>query len=388
MDLDFDKYYEAPEPGRRERAYGWATAIGLQDVDGLKPSQYLIDTAKRNIEGEISQEDARRLVDEYYETKEGHDLPSDVQEADKVSARMIAVINSPTFNFSVAYYLGLHRQIFDGVFKFAGEIRSVELTKREWVLNGDSVQYTPSCMIKDTLEYDFDRERKFKYKGLSEDRFVEHFAAFISSIWQIHPFREGNTRTAALFAIKYLRSRGYSVTNDLFAEKSYYFRNALVRANYENDRLGVEKTQLPLEEFFKVLLYGDEIELHNRFLKIGQEHGTPAAKAIADLHRHDDVVNDVINKPDVGIKVGIKYHNDGVNDGVNLGHDGVKYTLTESEEKAVKAILRDSHITAIVLSGILSVKKRQAERIIASLKKKAGLKRRGADKNGEWYFEG
>ena len=388
MNLDFDKYYEAPEPGRRERAYGWATAIGLQDVDGLKPSQYLINTAKRHIEGEISQEDARRLVDEYYETKEGHDLPSDVQEADKVSARMIAVINSPTFNFSVAYYLGLHRQIFEGVFKFAGEIRSVELTKREWVLNGDSVQYTPSCMIKDTLEYDFERERKFKYKGLSEDRFVEHFAAFISSIWQIHPFREGNTRTAALFAIKYLRSRGYSVTNDLFAEKSYYFRNALVRANYENDRLGVEKTQLPLEEFFKVLLYGDEIELHNRFLKIGQEYGTPAAKAIADLHRHDDVVNDGVNNPGVGINVGIKCHNDGVNDGVNLGHDGVKYTLTEAEEKAVKAILRDSHITAIVLSGILSVKKRQAERIIASLKKKAGLKRRGADKNGEWYFEG
>jgi fido (protein-threonine AMPylation protein) len=387
MNLDFDKYYEAPEPGRRERAYGWATAIGLQDVDGLKPSQYLIDTAKRHIEGEISQEEARRLVDEYYETKEGHDLPSDVQEADKVSARMIAVINSPTFNFSVAYYLGLHRQIFDGVFKFAGEIRSVELTKREWVLNGDSVQYTPSCMIKDTLEYDFDRERKFKYKGLSEDRFVEHFATFISGIWQIHPFREGNTRTAALFAIKYLRSRGYSVTNDLFAEKSYYFRNALVRANYENDRLGVEKTQLPLEEFFKVLLYGDEIELHNRFLKIGQEYGTAAAKAIKDLHRHDDVTNVGVNKPDVGKN----RRNDGINDGINPSddgiNDGIKYTLTETEEKAVKAILRDSHITATVLSGVLSVKKRQAERIIASLKKKAGLKRRGARKNGEWYFE-
>ena len=379
MNLDFDKYYEAPEPGRRERAYGWATAIGLQDVDGLKPSQYLINTAKRHIEGEISQEDARRLVDEYYETKEGHDLPSDVQEADKVSARMIAVINSPTFNFSIAYYLGLHRQIFDGVFKFAGEIRSVELTKREWVLNGDSVQYTPSCMIKDTLEYDFDRERKFKYKGLSEDRFVEHFAAFISSIWQIHPFREGNTRTAALFAIKYLRSRGYSVTNDLFAEKSYYFRNALVRANYENDRLGVEKTQLPLEEFFKVLLYGDEIELHNRFLKIGQEHGTPAAKAIADLHRHDDVVNVVINKPDVGINVGIN-HGDDVINGV------IKFT--EKEEIAVKALIRDPRLSAAKLADLIGVKQRQAQRIITSLKNKAGLKRRGARKNGEWYFEG
>ena len=379
MNLDFDKYYEAPEPGRRERAYGWATAIGLQDVDGLKPSQYLIDTAKRHIEGEISQEDARRLVDEYYETKEGHDLPSDVQEADKVSTRMIAVINSPTFNFSVAYYLGLHRQIFDGVFKFAGEMRSVELTKREWVLNGDSVQYTPSCMIKDTLEYDFERERKFKYKGLSEDRFVEHFAAFISSIWQIHPFREGNTRTAALFAIKYLRSRGYSVTNDLFAEKSYYFRNALVRANYENDRLGVEKTQLPLEEFFKVLLYGDEIELHNRFLKIGQEYGTPAAKAIADLHRHDDVANVGVNKPDDGIK----HSDDVINDVIN----GV-IKFTEKEEVAVKAFIRDPRLSAAKLADLIGVKQRQAQRIITSLKNKAGLKRRGARKNGEWYFEG
>ncbi len=381
--LDFDKYYEAPEPGRRERAYAWATAIGLQDVDGLKPSKYLLATAKRHIEGEISQEDARRLVDEYYETKLGHDEPEDAEEADKVSARMISIINAPGFRLSPEYYLGLHKQIFDGVFPHAGKIRDVELTKREWVLNGDTVQYTPSCVIRDSLDYDFDREKEFTYKGLSEDRFVEHFAAFISGIWQIHPFREGNTRTAALFAIKYLRSRGYSVTNDLFAEKSWYFRNALVRANYENDRLGVEKTQLPLEEFFKVLLYGDEIELHNRFLKIGQEYGTTTAKAIADLHRHDDVVN----KPDVGIN----RRNDGINDGINPSddgiNDGIKYTLTETEEKAVKAILRDSHITATILSGVLSVKKRQAERILASLKKKAGLKRRGARKNGEWYFD-
>ena len=381
MNLDFDKYYEAPEPGRRERAYGWATAIGLQDVDGLKPSQYLINTAKRHIEGEISQEDARRLVDEYYETKEGHDLPPDVQEADKVSARMIGVINSPTFNFSVAYYLGLHRQIFDGVFKFAEEIRSVELTKREWVLNGDSVQYTPSCMIRDTLEYDFDRERKFKYNGLSENAFVEHFASFISGIWQIHPFREGNTRTAALFAIKYLRSRGYSVTNDLFAEKSYYFRNALVRANYENDRLGVEKTQLPLEEFFKVLLYGDEIELHNRFLKIGQEYGSPTANAIADLHRHDDVVSDVINKPDVVV-------NDVINRSdvvVNVVANG-EITLSAIEERAIKGLLKNPRLTAAALAVSLEISPRQAQRIIASLKRKVGLKRRGADKNGEWYF--
>jgi fido (protein-threonine AMPylation protein) len=370
MDLDFGKYYEAPEPGRRERAYGWATAIGLQDVDGLKPSQYLINTAKRHIEGEISQEEAKRLVDEYYETKEGHDLPSDVQEADKVSARMIAVINSPTFNFSVAYYLGLHRQIFDGVFKFAGEIRSVELTKREWVLNGDTVQYTPSCMIKDTLEYDFDKERKFKYKGLTEDRFVEHFSEFISGIWQIHPFREGNTRTAALFAIKYLRSRGYSVTNDLFAEKSWYFRNALVRANYENDRLGVEKTQLPLEEFFKVLIYGYDIELRNRFLRIGYEYGTQKAEVVKDLLRDDTGINVGINNADVGINVGIKCDE----------------VLSNTEENAVKAIMRDNRITAKALSAVLGVTLRQAERIMGSLKLKTNLRREGSRKNGRWIF--
>ena len=360
MNEDFDKYYEATEPGMRERAYAWATAIGLQDVDGLKPSKYLLSTAKRHIEGEISQEEARQLIDEYYETKEGHDLPGDVQEADKVSARMISVINSPTFNFSVAYYLGLHRQIFDGVFKFAGEVRNVELTKREWVLNGDTVQYAPSCMIKDTLEYDFDRERKFRYKGISENAFVEHFAAFISGIWQIHPFREGNTRAVALFAIKYLRSRGYPVTNDLFAEKSFYFRNALVRANYENDRLGVERTQLPLEEFFKVLIFGDEIELRNRFLKTGQEYGTSTGEAVKGLHRHN---------------VGIRHGNDGINDGIKF---------SGSEEKAIKLILRTPSITAVELAAALGLKKRQGERIIASLKKKAGLVREGSRKSGIW----
>ena len=386
MNLDFGKYYEAPEPGRSERAHAWATAIGLQDVDGLKPSKYLLATAKRHIEGEISQEDARRLVDEYYETKLGHDEPEDAEEADKVSTRMIAIINTPGFRLSPEYYLGLHKQIFDGVFPHAGKIRDVELTKREWVLNGDTVQYTPSCVVRDSLDYDFNREKEFTYKGLSEDRFVEHFASFISGVWQIHPFREGNTRTVALFAIKYLRSRGYTVTNDLFAEKSWFFRNALVRANYENDRLGVEKTQLPLEEFFKVLIYGDEIELHNRFLRIGQEYGTTTAKAIADLHRHDD-----------GVNVGVKRHDDGINVGKTRGDDVIKrhddvindvIKFSEKEGIAVKALVRDPRLSAAKLADLLGVKQRQAQRVIASLKKKAGLKRRGARKNGEWYFEG
>ena len=231
-ELDFDKYYEAGEPEKRERAYAWATAIGLQDVDGLKPSKYLLETAQRNIEGEITADEARRIIDEYYETKLGHDVPEDAKEADKVSARIVSIVNAPGFRLSPEYYLGLHKQIFDGVFPHAGEIRDVELTKREWVLNGDTVEYELSCMIEKSLAYDFEQEKKFKYKGLTEHAFVEHFASFISGIWQIHPFREGNTITAALFAIKYLRSMKYDVTNDLFAVKSWYFRNALVRANY------------------------------------------------------------------------------------------------------------------------------------------------------------
>lgn len=381
MAEDFDKYYEAVEPDRRERAYAWATAIGLQDVDGLKPSKYLVSTAKRHIEGEISQDEARRLVDEYYETKEGHDLPADVQEADKVSARIVAVINSPTFNFSVPYYLGLHRQIFDGVFKFAGEVRSVELTKREWVLNGDTVQYAPSCMIKDTLEYDFDRERKFKYTGLSEDAFIEHFTTFISGIWQIHPFREGNTRTVALFAIKYLRSLGYQASNDLFAAKSWYFRNALVRANYENVRLQIEKTQLPLEEFFKVLLFGYEIELKNRYLRVGCEYGSQHAEEIKDLHRRNDDTNVVTKSLDVVIKPS----NVVINNVVKRADVIIKFTPIE--EKAINILLRNPKISASQLGDQLGVVLRQAQRVMDSLKKKAGLKRRGARKNGEWYFE-
>lgn len=359
----FGRYYEAVEPGRRERAYAWATAIGLQDVDGLKPSKYLIETAKRNIEGEISADEARQLVDAYYEEKGDHDTPDRSEEADKVASRINQIIHMPAFRLSPEFLVGLHGKIFEGVFPHAGKLREVDLTKKEWVLNGNSVQYEISFMVRKSLEYDFEQEKKFKYKGLSDDAFVAHFAEFISNVWQIHPFREGNTRTTAVFAIKYLRSKGFEVTNDLFKDKSFYFRNALVRANYENRRLNIDKTLLPLEEFFKVLLFDEQIELKNRFLRIGNEYGSPTAKAVAGLHRHDVVVNVAVD------------------DVVKNGAD-----LTAIEEFAVKAILRDAHISAARLASQLKVTPRQAQRIIAALKRKAGLKRRGSDKVGEWYF--
>lgn len=357
----FEEYYEeATEPGKRERAYAWSTAIGLQDVDGLKPSEYLIKTAKRHIEGEITQEEARKIVDEYYETKEGHDLPRDIEEADKVSTRMVAIINSPTFSFSPVYYLDLHARLFDGVFAHAGKIREVELSKKEWVLEGASVQYSPSCVIEKELEYEFNKEAKFSYKGLSEDAFAEHFADFISQIWQIHPFREGNTRTAALFAIKYLRSKGYTATNDLFKDKSWYFRNALVRANYEDTKRGIEKELLYLAEFFKVLLFDAEIELKNRHLRLGYEYGSASGESLKGIHRENVVAN-------VGVNVVVK--------------------LSTIEHKARELIINDGHISAVKLAQALGITSRQAQRIFAALKSKAGLKRRGSDKNGTWYFE-
>ena len=370
---DFDEYLVAGEPGKRERAYGWATAIGLQDVDGLKVSKYLLDVAKRNIEGEISGVEARQIIDEYYETKLGCDEPEDAKEADRVSARIVSIINVPGFRISPEYYIGLHKRIFEGVFSHAGRIRDVELTKREWVLNGDSVEYELSCMIEKSLAYDFDKEREFKYKGLSEDAFIKHFASFISGIWQIHPFREGNTRVAALFAIKYLQSMRYDVTNDLFAEKSWFFRNALVRANYVNIKLNVDKTQIPLEEFFKVLIFGYDIELRNRYLRIGYEHGSQYAEAVGNMHRDD-----------VGINVGIKSSDVGLNSLKSRLSCDLRFT--ETEMQVADAIFENNKITARDLSSIANVTVRQIERIIASLKDKVGLRREGARKNGRWVF--
>jgi len=364
--FDPEPYEEAPEPGRRERAYAWATAIGLQAVDGLKPSPHLLDTARRHVEGEITQEEARRLVDNYYETKLGHGLPPDVREADKVSARMAAIVNAPGFRLSPEYFTGLHKAVFDGVFPHAGEIRDVELTKREWVLDGGTVTYGLSCLIGRSLAYDFEKERRFKYKGLSEDAFAEHFASFVSGLWQIHPFREGNTRTTALFAIQYLRSMQYDVTNALFARESWFFRNALVRANYSDRKRDVEPTLAPLADFFKVLVFGRDIPLRNRFLKIGAERGTPAGRAVDGLHRRKGRGDVGTNGGDVGINVGIN--------------------LSASEKAAAKAIRDNPKLTAVQLGAMLGVSPRQAERIVASLKVKAGLERVGSRKAGEWRF--
>jgi len=365
----FDQYYdEAVEPGKRERAYAWATAIGLQDVDGLKPSKYLLATAKRHIDGEITQEEARRIVDEYYETKDGHDQPADVREADKVSARIVAVINSPTFVFSPAYLIGLHQKIFEGIFPHAGKIREVELTKHEEVLNGASVEYAPSFMIEKTLDYDFSKEEKFNYKGISEEAFIVHFSEFIAKIWQAHPFREGNTRTTAVFAIKYLRTKGFDVTNDLFARESWYFRNALVRANYENTQLNVIKTTAYLEDFFRVLLLGEEIELKNRFLRIGFEYGARNAEKVAPLHREESPSR--------------RGDNRGGNAGSNRGDNRID-ALPVGQRRICEELRRNPRVSIRQLAESLGVRKNTVDKQISALKTKGFVIRSGGTR-GVW----
>jgi fido (protein-threonine AMPylation protein) len=267
--LDFDKYIRQGEPAQRERAESWSVAIGLQAVDGLKTSEYLQDTARRNIEGEITIDEARELVKQYYVSKTTREEDdADKEEADRVSGNIAKLLQTDAFTYSVAGLAAIHRAIFEGVFKHAGRFRDYDISKREWVLQGDSVLYGRWQDLRMTLEYDLEQERQFSYTSLDKDMMVEHIARFVSGIWQIHPFREGNTRTTALFTIKYLRMLGFVVNNDLFANHSWYFRNALVRANYRNVAKGIEYEPLFLIRFFRNLLLGENNDLKNRYMVI------------------------------------------------------------------------------------------------------------------------
>lgn len=267
--LDFDKYIRQVEPTKREAAYAWSTAIGLQAVDGLKTSDYLNDLARRNIEGEITIDEVDRLLKSYYESKTVRDADDDdKEEADKASKNIKRILSSDTLNFTTNGFVSLHRRIFEGVFKHAGELRHYDITKKEWVLEGDTVRYLNWEDLRGALDYDIEQERNFVYKGKSQDETVAHITRFVSGIWQIHAFPEGNTRTTAVFTILYLRSLGFDVENDLFASHSWYFRNALVRANYRNVSKGIDYTPVYLERFFRNLLLGEQWDLRNRYLHI------------------------------------------------------------------------------------------------------------------------
>lgn len=268
---DFEEYIRQSEPHKREKGYAWQTAIGLQAVDGLKPSEYLKEKARQHIEGDITIDEVKQLVDSYYKSKVARSSSEDrTEEADKVSARITEILSENTFTFSPIEYLAIHRHLFEGIFSHAGQIRDYNITKNEWVLKGATVLYASAGSIRETLEYDFSQEKIFDYKNLNIDEAIRHIARFVSGIWQIHAFGEGNTRTTAVFTIKYLHTFGFNFSNETFANHSWYFRNALIRANYNDLTKGVYATTEFLEKFFRNLILNEQNELKNRNLQIDE----------------------------------------------------------------------------------------------------------------------
>lgn len=287
--LDFDEYIVASEPHKRERAEAWKVAIGLQAVDGLQVSEYLKQTARRHIEGEITIDEAKELVKQYYVSKTKHDdNEDDKQEADRVSINITKIINERAFTFSTTGLISIHRNLFSGVFKHAGQLRDYDITKNEWVLRGDTVLYGRWQDLRMALDYDIEKEKLFDYKGLSMEEVITHLSRFVSGIWQTHPFREGNTRTTAVFTIKYLQSIGFKADNRMFEEHSWYFRNALVRANYKNVAKGISQDGHFLELFFRNLLMGENNDLKNRYLLVNppEEWKQPTSRGqVQDKYR-------------------------------------------------------------------------------------------------------
>ena len=337
---NFEEYLRQGEPTKAEKAKDWKTAIGLQKIDGLKPSDYLIETARQNIEGDITIEEVKQRLDSYYKQNPIINDSNRTEEADKVSARITEILSEKTFTLSPAEYLTIHRRLFEGIYSHAGQIRDYNITKKEWVLNGETVLYSSSESMRATLEYDFQQEKKFIYRGLSQQEIIEHLAQFISNLWQIHIFGEGNTRTTAIYLIKYLRKLGFNdVNNDLFAEHSWYFRNALARANYEDLSKGIHKTDKYLVNFLLNLIHRENNVLKNR-----------------EMHIHYiSPVDDTVNT-----------QNDTVNDTV--------FYLIKQNNK----------ITANEISERLNISLSTAKRKIKELKEKGMIERTGSDKTGFW----
>lgn len=228
----------------------------------------MIDTAIKNIEGDISIDEAQELLNSYYEENPKSGDDERTEEADKVAVRIAKILSEKAFSFTPNEYISIHKKLFTGIYGHAGKIRDYNITKKEWVLDGATVLYGSASELRATLEYDFSEEKKFSYRNLTMDEIIHHLAIFVSRLWQIHIFGEGNTRTTAVFFIKYLRTLGFDATNDIFAENAWYFRNALVRANYNDLKNGIHETTEYLEVFLRNLLLDERNELHNRSMHI------------------------------------------------------------------------------------------------------------------------
>ena len=348
----FKEYIKQSEPSKKYKGYAWSTAIGLQAVDGLEPSEHLVQTAIENIEGNISMADAEKRIESYYAANPKQNNDDRTEEADKVSVRIASILSEKAFTFSPSEYIGIHRKLFLGIYKHAGKIRDYNITKKEWVLDGATVLYGNAAELRQTLEYDFEQEKKFSYKGLSTDEIIEHLAFFISRLWQIHIFGEGNTRTTAVFFIKYLRSLGYDATNDIFAENAWYFRNALVRANYTDLKNYIHETTVYLERFIRNLLLGENNELKNRYLHINH------------LFEENAEIKAEIN---AGINAEIK--------------------ISEKQQKIILMLKENPYCTIKEISDKLDVNHSTVERNIKKLRENGIVERVGARKDGKWIVK-
>ena len=388
-EIDFDAYIREGEPSKKEKSIAWATAIGLQAVDGLTPSAFLYKTAEQNIEGEISIEKAKELVDSYYESEKIRKGVSEndrgEEEADKVSVRIAEILGEKSFSFTPAQLLSIHERLFKGVFfgVKAGKFRDYNITKKEWCLNGDTVLYANADLISETLKYDFETEKNFDYSALSKEETVSHIARFIANIWQIHPFGEGNTRTTAVFTIKYLRSMGFDVSNEPFEKNSWYFRNSLVRANYTNLKEKIYMNTEYLERFFRNLLLGEENELKNRFTHLQYDEYIKKFGENAFSREKVTVIGEKVTVNDENVTVsGEKIT---VND-EKINANAEKITV--NQQKIIDELQKNPKATQDELAKLVGIAKVNINKNMKKLQELGIIRRVGADKNGWWEILG
>ena len=358
---EFEQYLASGEPGVEERARNWSMAIGLQDVDRLKPSDFLLEQAKANIEGRISNEEVGKRLEEYYSQKSVRENAEadGTFEADRVADRINLLLAEKAFTFSPMELSRIHGFLFKDVLPHAGQFRTYNITKNQWILDGDTISYGSAGSLSELLNYDFGEEKKFDYSTVSSAEAIRHIARFISGIWQIHAFGEGNTRTTAVFLIKYLRSFGFEVNNESFEKHSWFFRNALVRSQYENIPKGIHRTFEPLERFMNFAVLGIPADLRNRTLHIHWK----------EPRRHNDVSEIAKRQNDV-LETPLSFSE----------------CLSLKEMAVIRLIASDSKISIASITAKTGLSRRTVDRVIAALKDKGIVTREGAKNNATWLI--
>ena len=240
-------------------------------------------------------------------------------------------------------------------------------------INGDA------ATIKQSLIRDFIDEREFDYGGKTPRKIIPHFARFIAQIWQVHPFGEGNTRTTAVFAIKYLRSLGFSVDNDAFRDNAWYFRNALVRANYADYAREVSRDWSYLEIFFRNLLLGEQNEMKSRYLLIGLTEEDK--QNIRELTEGKSGRKTGDRKKKVTRKSGQNNREKNRAQGREKSREKKR---PRSREKILALLATKPTLTYAGLAEAVGLTVKAIEKNVRQLKALGRLRRVGPDKGGHW----